>query len=164
MRRFVSMCKYTNIVSDINRNYQTRMGVSHSSISFLVKKSFIIFASAAIRRKFCRSLIGATTFSTKAFRVTTLSITIKHITKHSNNTCWELLSWMLCMLCVITLSAIMLSGVMPSAVMPTVLLLTDSFNENLFDIWGQCYKSFYGRKLRLFIISQSICHWQAFPA
>ncbi len=27
---------------------------------------------------------------------------------------------------------------------------------------GQCYKTFYGRKLRLFIISQSVCHWQAF--
>ncbi len=28
---------------------------------------------------------------------------------------------------------------------------------------GQCYKTFYGRKLRLFIISQSVCSWQAFP-
>ncbi len=29
---------------------------------------------------------------------------------------------------------------------------------------GQCYKTFYGRKLLLFIISQSVCPWQAFPA
>jgi hypothetical protein len=28
---------------------------------------------------------------------------------------------------------------------------------------GQCYKTFYGRKLRLFIISSSVCSWQAFP-
>ncbi len=30
--------------------------------------------------------------------------------------------------------------------------------------WGQCYKTFYDRKLRLFIISYSVCPWQAFPA
>ncbi len=30
--------------------------------------------------------------------------------------------------------------------------------------WAKCYKTFYGRKLRLFIISQSICSWQAFQA
>ncbi len=29
---------------------------------------------------------------------------------------------------------------------------------------GQCYKTFFGRKLRLFVISQSICPWHAFPA
>jgi len=29
---------------------------------------------------------------------------------------------------------------------------------------GQCYKTFYGRKLRIFVISQSVCPWQAFPA
>ncbi len=28
----------------------------------------------------------------------------------------------------------------------------------------QCYKTFYGRYLRMFIISQSVCPWQAFPA
>ncbi len=28
----------------------------------------------------------------------------------------------------------------------------------------QCYKTFYGRKLRLFIISYSVCPWQTFPA
>ncbi len=30
--------------------------------------------------------------------------------------------------------------------------------------WAQCYKTFYGRKLSLFIISQSVCPWKAFPA
>ncbi len=29
---------------------------------------------------------------------------------------------------------------------------------------GQCYKTFYGRKLRIFKISLHICPWQAFPA
>jgi hypothetical protein len=29
---------------------------------------------------------------------------------------------------------------------------------------GQCYKKFYGRKLRLFLISYNVCRWQAFPA
>ncbi len=28
----------------------------------------------------------------------------------------------------------------------------------------QCYKTFYGRKLRLFVLSYSVCPWQAFPA
>ncbi len=28
----------------------------------------------------------------------------------------------------------------------------------------KCYKNFYNLKLRLFIISQSVCPWQAFPA
>jgi hypothetical protein len=28
----------------------------------------------------------------------------------------------------------------------------------------QCYKTFYGRKLRIFFVSWSICPWQAFPA
>ncbi len=27
---------------------------------------------------------------------------------------------------------------------------------------GQCYKTFYGRKLRIFVISQSICHGKLF--
>jgi hypothetical protein len=30
--------------------------------------------------------------------------------------------------------------------------------------WGQCHKTFYGRKFRIFIISQSVCSWQDFPA
>jgi hypothetical protein len=29
---------------------------------------------------------------------------------------------------------------------------------------AQYYKKIYGRKSRLFIISQSVCPWQAFPA
>jgi hypothetical protein len=29
---------------------------------------------------------------------------------------------------------------------------------------GQCYKTFYGRKLRLFVLSYSDCPWKAFPA
>ncbi len=32
------------------------------------------------------------------------------------------------------------------------------------DTWGRCYKTFYGRKLRIFVISQSVCSWRAFPA
>ncbi len=27
----------------------------------------------------------------------------------------------------------------------------------------QCYNTFYVRNLRIFIISQSVCHWKAFP-
>jgi hypothetical protein len=30
--------------------------------------------------------------------------------------------------------------------------------------WGQCYKTFYVRKLRFFIISLSVGSWQAFSA
>ncbi len=29
--------------------------------------------------------------------------------------------------------------------------------------WGQCYKTFYFCELRIFIMSQSVCPWQAFP-
>ncbi len=29
---------------------------------------------------------------------------------------------------------------------------------------GQCYKAFYGRNLQIFVISWSVCPWQAFPA
>ncbi len=28
----------------------------------------------------------------------------------------------------------------------------------------QCYKTFYGRNLRIFVISQSVCPWQVLPA
>ncbi len=28
---------------------------------------------------------------------------------------------------------------------------------------GQCYKAFFVPNLRIFIISQSVCHWKAFP-
>ncbi len=30
--------------------------------------------------------------------------------------------------------------------------------------WGQCYKIFFVRNLRIFVISQSVCPWQAFQA
>jgi hypothetical protein len=30
--------------------------------------------------------------------------------------------------------------------------------------WALYYKSFYGRKLRIFVISKSVCPWQTFPA
>jgi hypothetical protein len=29
---------------------------------------------------------------------------------------------------------------------------------------AQCYKTFYGRNLRIFVISYSVCPWQTFPA
>ncbi len=29
-------------------------------------------------------------------------------------------------------------------------------------IWAQCYKTFFVRNLRIFVISQSVCTWQAF--
>ncbi len=32
------------------------------------------------------------------------------------------------------------------------------------DTWAQCYKTFYCCNLRIFVISQSGCPWQAFPA
>jgi hypothetical protein len=28
---------------------------------------------------------------------------------------------------------------------------------------GQCYKTFYTRNLRMFVMSCSVCFWQAFP-
>ena len=30
--------------------------------------------------------------------------------------------------------------------------------------WDQCYKTFYSRKFQIFVMSQSVCSWQAFPA
>jgi hypothetical protein len=30
--------------------------------------------------------------------------------------------------------------------------------------WGQCYKPFYGRNLRIFVRRKSVCPWQAFSA
>ncbi len=32
-----------------------------------------------------------------------------------------------------------------------------------FDSWGLCYKTFYGRNLWVFVITSSVCPWQAFP-
>ncbi len=31
-------------------------------------------------------------------------------------------------------------------------------------IWGLYYQTLYGRNLQIFVISQSVCPWQAFPA
>ncbi len=48
---------------------------------------------------------------------------------------------------------------------PILWFKLHSFN---FLVWnepkGQCYKTFYDHKLRIFIISKSVCPWQAFPA
>ncbi len=33
-----------------------------------------------------------------------------------------------------------------------------------FGTQGQCYKTFFARNLYIFVISQSVCPWQAFPA
>jgi len=30
--------------------------------------------------------------------------------------------------------------------------------------WAECYKTFYGRNLRVLVISPSVCPWKAFPA
>ncbi len=30
--------------------------------------------------------------------------------------------------------------------------------------WAQFYETFYDRNLRIFVISQSVCPWQALPA
>jgi hypothetical protein len=30
--------------------------------------------------------------------------------------------------------------------------------------WDQCYNTFYSRMFKTFVISQSVCSWQAFPA
>ncbi len=37
------------------------------------------------------------------------------------------------------------------------------FRCSQFIYLGQCYKTYYGRNLRMFVISQSVCLWQAFP-
>ncbi len=39
-----------------------------------------------------------------------------------------------------------------------------SFSQTHKVFRGQFYKTFYGRKLLLFIMSQSVSPWQAFPA
>ncbi len=35
---------------------------------------------------------------------------------------------------------------------------------NIFESRGQCYKTFFVRNLWIFVISWSVCPWQAFPA
>ncbi len=39
-----------------------------------------------------------------------------------------------------------------------------SYSNIFSNTLGQCYKTFYGRKLRIFKISWSVCPWQTFPA
>jgi len=49
------------------------------------------------------------------------------------------------------------------------LVVVDPFSRllaappNFFTFWTQCYKTFFVRKLRIFVISYSVCHWQALP-
>ncbi len=70
------------------------------------------------------------------------------------------------MLSVLILNAVMLSVIMPIVMVQHgvlgALLITEGATEKVF--CGQCYKTFYGRKLRLFIISWSVCPWKAFAA
>jgi len=37
------------------------------------------------------------------------------------------------------------------------------FVAKIDELWAQCYKTFYGRNLRMFVISYSVCPWQDFP-
>jgi hypothetical protein len=69
------------------------------------------------------------------------------------------------MLKVIILNVVMLNVVVPSVVAPSRSAISDKEKGSIWnDTCGQCCKTFYGRKLRLFIIRKSICPWQAFPA
>jgi hypothetical protein len=64
------------------------------------------------------------------------------------------------MVSVIMLSVVMLNVVMLCVVVPvTVLVKTYQILGG-----GLFYKTFYGRNLRILVISQSVCLWQAFPA
>ncbi len=47
---------------------------------------------------------------------------------------------------------------------PSFCLLQSSPMRGSAQIRGQCYKIFYDRNLRIFVISWSVCPWQAFPA
>jgi hypothetical protein len=43
--------------------------------------------------------------------------------------------------------------------------LTILRNLSFFSLnWGLYYKTFYGHNLQIFVISWSVCPWQAFPA
>jgi hypothetical protein len=41
-------------------------------------------------------------------------------------------------------------------------LQPEKFNKNV--TRAQCYKTFYVRALRIFVLSYSVCPWEAFPA
>jgi hypothetical protein len=32
------------------------------------------------------------------------------------------------------------------------------------DTWGQSYKAIYAREIRIFVVGESFCPWQSFPA
>ncbi len=104
--------------------------------------------------------------------------------------CWVLhfQSYTECYILIVILTVVRLSVVMQSVVAPWVRTLwitliekkcRGGFWNNLQHInkfsntkhpfvfqlsWDQCYKTFYGHILRIFIISLSFCPWQAFPA
>jgi hypothetical protein len=44
--------------------------------------------------------------------------------------------------------------------------LTEKNEEinNVVTVWGLYYKTYFGRNLRIFVISYSVCPWQVFPA
>jgi hypothetical protein len=51
-----------------------------------------------------------------------------------------------------------------SLIKTAVSLTSKPLYSDLTLIWGQCYKTFYVRNLRIFILSYSVCPWQGFPA
>jgi hypothetical protein len=53
--------------------------------------------------------------------------------------------------------------VMPKALAQLELLLNHPTSSTIFATKprGQSYKTFYGRNLRIFVISYSVCPWQA---
>jgi hypothetical protein len=45
-----------------------------------------------------------------------------------------------------------------------IILLAVHSISGVAGFWAQCYKTFSVRNLRIFVISESVCPWQAFPA
>jgi hypothetical protein len=74
------------------------------------------------------------------------------------------------MLSVIILSVIILSFIMLSVIVLIVVVLAltaSGIKSNIvysIDTRGLYYKTFYGRNLQIFVISYSVCPWQAFQA
>ncbi len=58
-----------------------------------------------------------------------------------------------------------LFGVLEMILKPNLLSCckASSSSDSFFAVWGQCCKTFYVRDLRIFVISLSVCPWQAFP-
>ncbi len=50
-----------------------------------------------------------------------------------------------------------------SSVSQVVLSTTCPHEEMNIQPWSMYYKTFYGRNLQIFVISQSVCPWQALP-